>query len=63
MQSMESALAAKRLVLVGPSRGSRGRDSGTVRRYKLARLKLENHPTHPRRPGAERFDHLKRSYD
>lgn len=59
MQSMESALAAKRLVLIGPARGSHGRDSGTVRRYKLARLKVEGQ----RRPGAERFDHLKRSYD
>lgn len=63
MLSMSSALAANRLVLVGPARGSHGRDSATVRRFKLARLKLENGPTHHRRPGAERFDHLKRTYD
>lgn len=59
MLSMNSALAAKRLVLVGPARGSHGRDSGTVRRYKLARLMVEGQ----RRPGDDRFAHLKRTYD
>ncbi|HEU4658058.1 MAG TPA: hypothetical protein VFR97_11050 [Capillimicrobium sp.] len=59
MLTMNSALAAKRLVLVGPPRGSRGRDQTTVRRYRLARLKLDPAP----RTDEGRFDHLKRLYD
>jgi hypothetical protein len=59
MLHMSSALAAKRLVLVGPARGSHGRDAPAVRRYKLARLKVEGE----RRPGQDRFEHLKRTYD
>jgi hypothetical protein len=59
MLTMNSAQAANRLLLVGPSRGSHGRDTTAVRRYKLARLKLEGQ----RRPGDERFTHLKRQYD
>lgn len=59
MLSMNSALAAKRLVLIGPARGSHGRDSGAVRRYQLARLKVEA----PAADRAGRFEHLKRTYD
>ena len=59
MLTMNSAQAANRLVLVGPARASRGRDSTAVRRYKLARLRVEGQ----RRPGDERFTHLKRQYD
>lgn len=60
MFTMTSAdAAANRLVLVGPARGSRGRDGAAVRRYRLARLKVEGH----RRPDERRFEHLKRTYD
>lgn len=60
MLNMSSALAASsRLVLIGPSRGSRGRDAPAVRRYKLARLKVEGQ----RRPGEPRHAHLRRTYD
>jgi hypothetical protein len=46
---------ARRLVLVPAS----GRGDEQVRRYRLARLRLE-----PREVGGEqRFEHLKRTYD
>ncbi len=59
MLRMTTAIAANRLVLVGPARASRGRDGASIRRYRLARLKLEGE----RRPGDGRHDHLKRIYD
>jgi len=46
---------ARRLVLVPAS----GRDDELVRRYRLARLRLEPRQTH----GAERFAHLKQRHD
>ena len=46
---------ARRLVLVPAS----GRGEGPVRRYRLARLRLEPRETR----GAQRFEHLKRTYD
>jgi hypothetical protein len=49
---------ARRLVLV-PAAPSGGRDDELVRRYRLARLRLE--PREVR--GDERFAHLKRAYD
>jgi hypothetical protein len=58
MPSM-SPIVANRLVLVGPPRASRGRDGATVRRYRLARLKVEG----DRRADEPRFEHLKRTYD
>lgn len=54
-----SIAAANRLVLVGPDRASRGRDRAAVRRYRLARLRVEGE----RRVDAPRHDHLKRVYD
>jgi hypothetical protein len=59
MLSMSSAIAASRLVLIGPTRASSGRDGAAVRRYRLARLRVEGQ----RRPGAPRHEHLKRLYD
>jgi hypothetical protein len=59
MLTMNSAAAAKRLVLVRPTRASHGRDTDAVRRYRLARLKVED----TRRTGDARFTHLKRTYD
>ena len=62
MLRMTSIAAANRLVLVGPARGSRGargRDSAAVRRYRLARLRLEGE----RKVGDARYAHLKRVYD
>ena len=41
---------------IGASAGTRRR---LIRRYRLARLRLEDRMV----PGAERFDHLKRSHD
>ena len=46
---------ARRLVLVPAS----GRGDELVRRYRLARLRLEPRETR----GDQRFEHLKRSYD
>ena len=53
-----SAAATRRLILVpsGP-RGERGDEM--VRRYRLARLRLEGRPV----SHEQRFDHVKRSYD
>jgi hypothetical protein len=59
MLSMTTAIAASRLVLVGPTQASRGRDGAAVRRYRLARLRVEGQ----RRPGEPRHAHLKRIYD
>ena len=47
----------RRIVLV-PS-GSRAERDDLVRRYRLARLRLEGRDV----PAAERFSHLKRQYD
>ena len=47
--------AARRLVLVPAS----GRGDELVRRYRLARLRLEPRET----TGEQRFEHLKRTYD
>jgi hypothetical protein len=49
------APAARRLVLVPAS----GRSDELVRRYRLARLRLEPRET----SGDQRFAHLKRTYD
>ena len=54
-----SIAAANRLVLVGPTRGSRGRDRAAVRHYRLARLRVEGRA----RLGEARHAHLKRTYD
>ena len=50
--------AFSRLVLLGPASGAR---DAKVRRYRLARLKLEGNDARPR--GESRFAHLKRVYD
>ena len=47
---------ARRLVLVP---AAEGRDDELVRRYRLARLRLESRDTH----GEERFAHLKHFHD
>ena len=49
---------ARRLVLV-PAGPRAGRDDAAVRRYRLARLRLEERDVQP----ADRFAHCKRSYD
>jgi hypothetical protein len=59
MLRMTSIAAANRLVLVGPARGARGRDGAAVRRYRLARLRVEGE----RKVGDARHAHLKRVYD
>jgi hypothetical protein len=60
MLHMTSASIAppRRLVLV-PAEPRAGRSNGGVRRYRLARLRLEARDV----PPAERFAHCKRSYD
>jgi hypothetical protein len=59
MLRMTASIAnASRVVLV-PARASRGRDSAAIRRYRLARLRVEGE----RRVGQPRHDHLKRIYD
>jgi hypothetical protein len=49
---------ARRLVLV-PAEPRTGRSAGAVRRYRLARLRLEGREV----PSAERFAHCRRGYD
>jgi hypothetical protein len=53
-----STAAPRRLVLV-PSAPRTDRDDGLVRRYRLARLRLEG----PEVAREQRFDRSKRSYD
>jgi hypothetical protein len=65
MVPMTTATASplSRIILVGErSRLGSGQDAPAIRRYRLARLHV-NDPigTHPAR--AERFAHLRRSYD
>jgi hypothetical protein len=52
--------AANRLVLIGPARGSRGRDSAAIRRFRIARLRVEGSS---QRPGKPAHAHLKKLYD
>jgi hypothetical protein len=60
MLRMAASIAqANRLVLVGPARASRGRDTASLRRYRLARLRVEGE----RKLDTPRHDHLKRVYD
>jgi hypothetical protein len=59
MLRMTASIArAGRVVLVA-TRTSHGRDSAAIRRYRLARLRVEGQ----RRVGEPRHDHLKRIYD
>ena len=51
--------AANRLVLIGPARGSRGRDNAAIRRFRIARLRVEG----TQRPDKPAHAHLKRTYD
>jgi hypothetical protein len=57
MQRMNQP-AYSRLVLLGPATAER---SAKVRRFRLARLKLEGNDARPRRES--RYAHLKRVYD
>lgn len=59
LRMAESIASANRLVLVGPARAARGRDSESLRRYRLARLRVEGQ----RKVGDARYAHLKRIYD
>jgi hypothetical protein len=59
MLRMTASIAAANRVVLVPTRASRGRDTAAVRRYRLARLRVEGE----RRVGQARHDHLKRVYD
>jgi hypothetical protein len=61
MVPMTTATASplSRIILVGErSRLGSGQDAPAIRRYRLARLHINGRPS-----GAERFAHLRRSYD
>jgi hypothetical protein len=61
MQPMTTATAnaLSRILLVGePSRLGRRPEAPAIRRYRLARLRLDDRPS-----GADRFAHLRRTYD
>lgn len=60
MTATTAAAATRRLVLVpaAPER-AQGRGDAQVRRYRLARLRLEGRDV----ARTERFEHVKRSYD
>jgi hypothetical protein len=60
MLAMTPSAAVNRLVLIGPTRAASGRDGAAVRRYRLARLRVEGDRV---RPGQPRHAHLKRVYD
>jgi hypothetical protein len=61
MLSMSTAPAPRsvRRVVLLPSTQRNGRGDELIRRYRLARLRLEERHV----SGAERFDHLKRRHD
>lgn len=68
LRMADSIASANRLVLVGPARAALGRDSASVRRYRLARLRVEGRAhadaIHASvKAGDARFAHLKRIYD
>jgi hypothetical protein len=54
-----AAPAPTRRLLLIPAAPRAGRDAAAVRRYRLARLRLEPRDV----PAAERFEHCKRGYD
>ncbi|MDX6731385.1 MAG: hypothetical protein QOC54_1333 [Baekduia sp.] len=61
MVPMTTATASplSRIVLVGErSRLGSGQDAPAIRRYRLARLHVNDRPS-----GSDRFEHLRRSYD
>jgi hypothetical protein len=58
MTSPAVAAPTRRLVLV-PADPRSGRGDASVRRYRLARLRLEGRDV----PRAERFEHCRRTYD
>jgi hypothetical protein len=58
MISSTAAAATHRLILI-PASPRADRGDAAVRRYRLARLRLEGREV----ARAQRFDHLKRSYD
>jgi hypothetical protein len=64
MMSMTTATATplSRIILVGErSRVGSGQDAPAIRRYRLARLHVNDHLAHS--PRADRYEHLRRSYD
>ena len=58
MTPSRSPRPVRRVFLV-PAAERHGRGDDIVRRYRLARLRLESREV----PGSERFEHLKTSYD
>jgi hypothetical protein len=58
MTTSASATPTRRLVLV-PAASSAARADAAVRRFRLARLRLEGRDV----ARSERFDHLRRCYD
>jgi hypothetical protein len=57
---MTSRPTSSKVLLVADARlGTNARTALPLRRFRLARLRLEGRPT----TGAARFDHLKRVYD
>ncbi len=58
MTSLTASAPIRRLVLV-PAEQPPGRSAAAVRRFRLAKLRLEDRDV----PRAERFDHCRRSYD
>jgi hypothetical protein len=59
MLSMTSSSTATRRLVLVPASPRADRGDAAVRRYRLARLRLEGREV----ARAERFDHVKRTYD
>jgi hypothetical protein len=59
MSAMTSSTAATRRLVLVPASPRAERGDAAVRRYRLARLRLEGRDV----ARSQRFDHLKRTYD
>jgi hypothetical protein len=58
--AMTRPAPSSKVILLEDRRGGSGASpAAPIRRYRLARLRLEGHPTAPER----RFDYLKRTHD
>lgn len=58
MTSLSASAPVRRLILI-PAEQHPGRSAAAVRRFRLAKLRLEDRDI----PRAERFEHCRRSYD
>jgi hypothetical protein len=64
LMTTASASQLSRIILVGErKRLGSGQDAPAIRRYRLARLRLNDDLARSHASGTTRFEHLRRSYD